>query len=411
MSDRGQHRVDRRDFLQSGATVAAVAATTSLPTARAATATSQPPAEKSASDLPRRKLGKTGVEVTILNQGTWRAPSSLDRLLRMAHGAGVRFVDTADCYGTEPAVGRFLESLPDGGRKSIFLSTKDHPKTPRDLISMLDRRLAALKTDYLDLLYIHGLSGRQVEWPRSKEFKETVEAIKKTGKCRFVGFSTHDATKAQQLTNAAQGGFVDVIMLAFQPIWHTRDSKLDRALDACHKAGIGLVSMKQISGVNDRVLKEVPKHVPTLQEKGLSAYGGLLHAIWTDERFSCSCVSMHNTDQLREDVHAARSFKPLSTAEIEGLRNAVLAAGPSFCANCDGSCSRAGKTDAKLGELSRLITYHDHYGARTDARRLYAAMDPAHRDWKDADLEAARQACHARLDFASLLPRADEHLA
>ena len=235
----------------------------------------------------------------------------------------------------------------------------------------------------------------------------TVEAIKKSGKARFVGFSTHDGTKAQQLLNAAEGGFVDVIMLAFQPIWHTKDSKLDRALDACHKAGVGLVSMKQISGIQDRVLKEVSKHVPTLKEKGLSAYGGLLHAIWTDERFTCSCVSMHNTDQLREDIHAARTFQPLTTAEIEGLRNAVL----TFCANCDGSCSRAGKTEAKLGELSRLITYHDHYGARTAARRLYAEMEEQHRDWKGADLEAARQACHAHLDFAELLPRIDEHLA
>jgi predicted aldo/keto reductase-like oxidoreductase len=323
----------------------------------------------------------------------------------------VRFVDTADCYGTEPAVARFLEALPGGGRKSLFLASKDHPRQPSDLLRMVDRRLAALKTDYLDLIYIHGLGGNQVDWPKSEEFKKTADAIRKSGKCRFVGFSTHDATKAQQLLNAAEGGFIDVIMLAFQPIWHTRDSQLDRALDACHKAGIGLVSMKQISGMSDRVLKAVEQRVPTLKAKGLSAFGGLLQSIWTDERFTCSCVSMHNTDQLREDIHAARTFKPLTTAEIEGLRDAVLAAGPSFCANCDGSCSRAGGTEAKLGELSRLITYHDHYGARTDARRIYAEMDEKHRDWKGADLEAARQACHAHLDFAELLPRVDEHLA
>lgn len=410
MSECEAHPVNRRDFLQAGAVTTAAVTAVSLSTTPAAAAP-QAAAGKKAADLPRRTLGKTGVEVTILNQGTWRAPSSIDRLLRLGYNDGVRFVDTADCYGTEPAVARFLEALPAGCRKSLFLASKDHPRTPSDLLKMLDKRLAALRTDYLDLLYIHGLGGGQVDWPKSKEFKKTVEAIKKTGKCRFVGFSTHDDTKAEQLMNAAEGGFVDVIMLAFQPIWHTKDSKLDKALDACHKAGIGLVSMKQISGMSDRVLKEVPKHVPTLQEKGLSAYGGLLHAIWTDERFTCSCVSMHNTDQLHEDIHAARTFAPLTTAELEGLRNAALAAGPSFCANCDGSCSRAGKTEAKLGELSRLITYHDHYGARTDARRFYAEMDEKDRNWKGADLDAARQACHAKLDFAKLLPRVDGHLA
>ena len=40
--------------------------------------------------------------------------------------------------------------------------------------------------------------------------KEAMEAIKKTGKVRFVGFSTHDRLKAQQIQNATDGGFVDV---------------------------------------------------------------------------------------------------------------------------------------------------------------------------------------------------------
>ena len=47
--------------------------------------------------------------------------------------------------------------------------------------------------------------------------KDAIEAIKKTGKVKFVGFSTHDATIAQQIQNAAEGGFVDVIMLKYTP--------------------------------------------------------------------------------------------------------------------------------------------------------------------------------------------------
>jgi predicted aldo/keto reductase-like oxidoreductase len=151
--------------------------------------------------------------------------------------------------------------------------------------------------------------------------------------------------------------------------------------------------------------------VPGLAEKGLSPYQGLLHAIWTDERISSCCVSMRNTDQLRENMAAARVFEPLKQAEMDGLRKAILAAGPSFCANCDGRCSRAAGTDAKLGELARLYTYHEHYGFRGEARALYAALPEQDRDWKDANLDAAREACHNRLDFASLLPEVDRRLA
>ena len=69
------------------------------------------------------------------------------------------------------------------------------------MIKRIDLRLEALGTDYIDLLYFHalsgkaldyGLTGNEMDWPKSQEMKETITAIKKTGKVRFVGFATHD---------------------------------------------------------------------------------------------------------------------------------------------------------------------------------------------------------------------------
>ena len=70
----------------------------------------------------------------------------------------------------------------------------------------------------------------------------------------------------------------------------------------------------------------------------------------------------------------------------------------------------AAGTTAALGDLTRLLTYHDQYGYRGEARRLYAGLAEPLRDWAGADLEAAQRACPNRLDFASLLPRAVRHL-
>ena len=161
-----------------------------------------------------------------------------------------------------------------------------------------------------------------MEWPKSKEFKETAEAIRKSGKAQFVGFSTHHRNRAEILQAAAEGGFVDVIMLQNNP-WIAEDAarRINRALDACHKAGIGLISMKQVAG-NMTTSTKSARRLPGLKEKGLTPYQGLLHAIWTDERFSSCCVSMRNTDQVRENAEAARVFKPLTKAEIEQLRDA-----------------------------------------------------------------------------------------
>jgi predicted aldo/keto reductase-like oxidoreductase len=404
MSDQNGMTVHRRGFLQTGA-IATASALTTASRSQAALQSAKAPI------IPRRALGKTGAEVTILNLGTWRSPG-LDRLIRFAYASGIRYFDTADCYGSEPAIARWLQQMPEV-RKEIFLVTKDHPNTPRELIAQLDQRLATLQVDHVDLFFIHGIGkdygDESLEWPKSKEFKETIGAIKKSGKARFVGFSCHDARKAEYLQAAADGGFVDAIMLQFTP-WLEKDAPLNRALDACHKRGIGLISMKQVAGQSDRILQEVPKRAPDLIAKGLTPYQALLQAIWTDERIASSCVSMRNLDQIREDAHAAATFAPLKTSEIEQLRDACLAAGPTFCADCDGRCARAAGTPAALGDLTRFLTYHDQYGYRGEARRLYAALPESERDWKGADLEAARRACPNRLDFATLLPRADRQL-
>ncbi len=200
-------------------------------------------------------------------------------------------------------------------------------------------------------------------------------------------------------------------MIAYSKPWSEEGKKLDRALDACHKAGIGLISMKQISGTGEKIQKEYAKQFPDFVADGISPYQALLHSIWTDERISACCVSMRNTDHLREDIAAARNFKPLKKADMDRLRDVLLAAGPTMCANCDGSCSRAAGTDAALGDLARLYTYHEQHGLRHDAREQYAALEPRHRDWSGADLEAARNACPSRLNFAEILPEVDRRLA
>jgi uncharacterized protein len=414
MAHEEKDRSDRRAFLQAGA-IATASALSVSPGQGAQDA----PAK--ATTLPKRKLGKTGLEITMLEMGTGalREQGVLERLIRLSYASGVRTFDTAKAYGTEPGFKKWFERTPEV-RKEIVLVTKDNPRVPKEMLAMLDKRLAALSTDYVDLFFIHGLGDDHtldaaINFVTSQEFKETAHAIRKSGKARFLGFSTHHKDRAQIIQAAAEGGIVDAIMLQYTP-WLDKDEPLNKALDACYKKGIGLISMKQVAGqfpahANKNILNDVKARVPMLAEKNLSPYQGLLHAIWTDERISGSCVSIKTTDQLREDADAARRYAPLTTAEIGQLRDAALAFGPTLCADCDGRCSIAAGTNAELGNLTRFLTYHEHHGIRSEARRQYAALTAEARDWTGADLEAARQACPNKLNFAELLPRVDKHLA
>src|SRR5262249_46530336 len=183
----------RRSFLQAGAMATASALTVANGNGPQPVA-----AQAAAASLPTRKLGETGQDVTILNLGTWLSPA-LNRLLRFAYASGVRYFDTAESYGSEPGIARWFQEMPEV-RSQVFLVTKDHPNTANELIAQLDQRLATLQVDYVDLFLIHALGpdyGSQArEWPRSRDLRAVVEAIKRSGKARFVGFSTHDADRA-----------------------------------------------------------------------------------------------------------------------------------------------------------------------------------------------------------------------
>src|SRR4051812_34808271 len=203
---------DRRTFLQAGALAPAAA----LGTAAGLEAQDAP---AKAQVLPKRKLGKTGLEITLLEMGTGalRERGVLDRLLRLSFASGVRTFDTAKVYGTEPGFKKWFEQSPEV-RKQIVLVTKDNPRAPREMLGMLDERLEALATDYVDLFFIHGLGDDHslddaLNFVKGKEFKETAEAIRKSGKAKFLGFSSHHRNRAQLLQAAAEGGIVDAIML------------------------------------------------------------------------------------------------------------------------------------------------------------------------------------------------------
>lgn len=406
---------DRRTFLQAGAVAAASACVTQASQAQDA----KPADANPVPVVPRRVLGKSGVEITMVEQGAIRG-ANLDLILRHAFASGIRTFDTAKVYGSEPNFKKWFDQAPEV-RKQIFLVTKDNPKTPSQMLKQIDQRLATLGTDYIDLFFVHGLGDehsveKAIDFVKSREFKETAESLRKSGKAKLVGFSCHHRQRGKILQAAAEAGVVDAIMVQYRP-WLDKESALNKALDACHAKGIGLISMKQVAGQfflepgQKSALEEVKTRMPMLEEKKLTVFQGLLHAIWSDERISSICVSMRNIDQIRENTEAARRFEPLKEAEIHQLRDASIAFGSTLCADCDGRCSTAAGTTAELGDLTRFLTYHQHLGDRTEARRQYAALSPEARDWSGADLEAARAACPNKLDFARLLPEVDRHLA
>jgi predicted aldo/keto reductase-like oxidoreductase len=278
------------------------------------------------------------------------------------------------------------------------------------MLEMIDKRLANLGLDYVDCFYLHGIGPGEYgeasyDWPKSPEFKETAEALKKSGKVKFVGFTCHDGQKVRYLQAAAEGGLVDMIMFAYDPLRDTGD-EFKRALDACHKADIGLVAMKVL-----RPYDKAPARLPELDKLGLTTRQAILHACWSDERIANISSNPTNTRELEEGVEAARLYKkPLDPAPLASLKQVAQACGASICPNCDGRCARAAGVDLAFADIARYVNYYERDG-RLDSRDLYQQLQVARRWAAEADLAAAQEACFCRLNFAEILRKAERYFA
>jgi len=398
----------RRHFLKSALTLpVALAAAPSLltPSARAADA-------PAADVLPRRQLGKAGPQVTMLCMGGMMTALSPD-YLDIAWSMGIRYFDTADCYlhgQSEKIVGQWLAKYPER-RKEIFLVSKDHPHgSTEPLLTMIDKRLAALGTSYLDAFYIHGLGTREygedsVNWPKSDTYKRVAAELKNSGKVKMVGFSCHDARLSDYLNSAAEGGFLDIVMLQYNP-FYAKGGPVDKAIDAAHQAGIGLVAMKTM-----RSTKDVPKRLPELDKLGLTTHQGVLQAVWSDPRISVVCNMIDNVDQMTSSTAAARSYKaPLKTAHIELLRETILAGRRTMCTGCPACEAFARQTGFAFHDIARFVTYYEQDG-NTEARAYYQALPAAVRDASQVDLAALRDACHFKTDYPEIMRRAGRYFA
>ena len=405
----------RRAFLKSTLSLpVALAVSPSLlaPSALAADATTTPPAPAADNVLPMRKLGKNGPNVTMLSLGGMMTALSPD-YLDIAWSMGIRYFDTADCYrkgDSERIIGQWLAQYPER-RKEIFLVSKDHPhQGPEQMLQMIDTRLKNIGTTYLDAFYIHGLGPKEysddsLNWPKSDAFKKTADALKSSGKARMVGFSCHDGRLTDYLNSAAEGGFLDIIMCAFNP-FYPKGGPFDLALDAAHNAGIGLVAMKTMRNTND-----VPKRLPEFDKLGLTTHQAILHSAWSDPRISAVCNMIDNVDQMTASTDAARRYKtPLSFSQMELLKETIIAGNRSMCTGCPSCESFARKTDFAFHDISRYVTYYEQDG-NTEARDYYQALPLAHRDSSTVDLAAIRDGCHFKTNYPSIVCRAERYFS
>ncbi len=405
MSENG---TSRRGFLKAALTGGvAVGALSNLSLAEGAGGAA-PGGTEPAARVPRRTLGSTGQEIPILLMGcAQKFDPKYDKLLHRAFKDGVDYLDTALVYEdgqSHKTIAPFIAQVSD--RRKLWITSKGPGKADADPVKAyekeLDTCLSQLQTDYLDLYFMHA-----VDDPKhlGKEFIAMGERLRKSGKTRFFGLSCHGKEMVEVLSAAAAAGGIDAIMFRYHFAKYG-DLALNKAIDACHKAGIGLIAMK----TQDSVPQD-QEDVARFESKDFTLPQAKLKAVWADGRIAAAVSHMDNTTKLAENVAAAKSPVQLSMADFQQLQRLAAARAAYACQGCSHVCEAHLEGGTRVADTLRFLMYHESYGETEKARRLFAALPEPARALEGIDFGGATRACPQGIDIAARMRRAHELLA
>jgi predicted aldo/keto reductase-like oxidoreductase len=198
-------------------------------------------------ELSKRKLGRTGVDVTVLGLGgegvlrTHGREREAYSLINAAIDLGITYCESARAYsGSESYYGKALKER----RKDIFLTSKSHARDKKGALKHLNETLTNMKTDYLDLWQVHDVRTlEEVEeiFGKSGAIEAFIEARKK-GSVRFIGITGHHdpliIKKCIELFD------FDTVLMPVNPAESHRNSFIDEIIPQALEKEMGIIGMK-----------------------------------------------------------------------------------------------------------------------------------------------------------------------
>jgi aryl-alcohol dehydrogenase-like predicted oxidoreductase len=310
---------DRRQFLQhAGVAAAGVVLAESL--TQGGEPTALPLTNTGLDRIPHKPFGQTKETVSIIglggySLGTVATQREATRILHEAVDAGVTFMDNAWEYNDHRSEEWMGEAL-RGRRSQVFLMTKvcTHGRDKRVALQQLDESLKRLQTDRLDLWQIH-----EVIYDNDPDLHaanggvlEALDEAKKKGKVRYVGFTGHKHPSIHMRMLAHQYRY-DAVQMPLNCFDATYRSFEREVLPEVNRRGLAGLGMKSMGGGGQPIL-----HGNVTPEEALR-YAMSLPVATT-------ISGIDSLEVLRQNLAVARNFRPMSSKDMQALRNRCAAA-------------------------------------------------------------------------------------
>jgi predicted aldo/keto reductase-like oxidoreductase len=395
----------RRNFLKS-AGIAGLSGAVAAAGAYAADANKPDANEPNVPPTPKprkvstRKLGKTGVDVPMLAMGLGRPAEPV--VLMQALDWGVYHWDTslvAAGGNSEASIGAFLAKNPDR-RKDLFIVTKEsNSKTPDDIEKCLQTSLQRLKTDYIDLYFGVYMVNDPARF--TEDVKKWAQDAKKRGVIKYFGFSTHENMPAC-LSAAAKLDWIDAVQTAYS-FRLMQDSGMQDAIDACHKAGTGIIAMKT-QGMRQAIETDADrKIVAHFLEKGFTEGQAKIKAVLEDQRISTVCSAMSSSAMLMANIAAVLDETKLTAEDMGALKQYARETCSGYCAGCSHIC-RPVAEGVPISEIMRALMYRNSYGDAAEAKAVFAQIPAETREHLlKVDYSVAQARCPNHVPIGKLI--------
>jgi aryl-alcohol dehydrogenase-like predicted oxidoreductase len=314
--------MERRDFLKQAAITAAAVGCTSQANASAATPTST---------IARRTLGKTGEQLSIIGFGGIlvmnEETGAASNIVAEAVDRGINYFDVAPSYGN--AQERLGPALAPYRNKS-FLACKTDGLTKEAARADLENSLKLLKTSHADLYQFHALTKMadldRVLGPGGAI--ETMEAAKKEGKIRFIGFSVHSAETA--LAAMDRYNF-DTILFPLNWVLFSQANFGPQILKRAQEKKMGILALKSMAKT---VWPAEQKHnhpePKCWYQPAAFPDEASLGLRWTLGHPITAAIPPGDERYFRLAMDVAQNYKPLNATEEQALLAGAHGAEPIF---------------------------------------------------------------------------------
>ena len=283
--------------------------------------------------MPKRILGKTGVEVSVLVIGGVAgmalkptAEFNPSELASSALDAGITYFDTASAYGDGQSELNYGVVLA-GRRNEVFLASKTIDRSYDGTMRSVEQSLRRLQTDHLDLYQIHGVADKEdiTMWDKSDGVMKALYKLRDEKVTRFIGVTGHES--AESMNRAIDMFEFDTILTTFNPVSRRLPFRRSVLPNAVAK-NMGIIAMKVMGGGGGALAKGNPaKNINGnwyWDETSHQAEPEKLIRYVLGLPVSCAVIGMRSVEELKTNVSAARDMKPMTGEEQTSLENLMV---------------------------------------------------------------------------------------